>query len=105
MSMASIALNTTPVEEACAQVGSEGYEDRARREAYAFIHQLLRLGRPPVGASLGVKWFPHDFGRYLSVMVNYDEEVEAAVDYALSLEGDGPLRWDEEALEELRRER
>src|SRR5580704_7610758 len=98
-------LNIGPVPwaEECAQVGSEDYPQRARRECAAFIHQIRRVvGPEPAGASLVIKSFPHDFGSYLEVCYRYSDENETAQDYAFNCEGHKALeQWDDQARQEL----
>jgi hypothetical protein len=69
-----IDVGSSPPGETCAQVGSDGYHDLARKECRAYIAQLRRVfGSEPEGAGLTVKSNPHDFGTYLSVICYYDE--------------------------------
>lgn len=95
-------LGPVPSGEDCAQVGSEGYDARARRECRAYVAQLRRtLGEEPPGARLSVKSHPHDFGTYWSVVCLYDADDEAAADYAFKCESHGPQSWDQQARAEL----
>jgi hypothetical protein len=95
-------IGSSPTEENCAQVGSMGYEQQARRECNAFKNQLLRaFGTPPGNASLSIKSFPHDFGSYLEVICNYDDESETESEYNLKCIDETPSHWDNEALAEL----
>lgn len=97
-----IDVGCAPACEDCAQVGSDGYHDRARRECRAYINQLRRtFGDEPEGAHLSVRSNPHDFGSYLSVTCSYDESHPASVDYAFRCESEGPEQWDEQARQEL----
>jgi hypothetical protein len=97
-----VYVGSSPPEEDCAQVGSDGYDLRARGECHAYMNLLRRvLGAEPEGASLSVKSCPHDFGDYLEVVCHFDPEKPDAVEYALRCEAEGPPRWDAEALREL----
>jgi hypothetical protein len=96
-----MTLCPSPVEESCASVGDSDYEQRSRRECFAFKRQLERMFPPPEGARLCVKSFPHDFGSYREVCVKYDEDDPAAFDYAFRLESGMPSHWDEIARNEL----
>ena len=97
-----ISLSSTPYGEDCAQVGSEGYSQRMRAETAAYIAQLKREhGEPPPGARLYVKSFPHDFGTYHEVVVEYEVGNEDAEAYAFTLDENQPEYWDAEAREEL----
>ncbi len=93
---------TVPIDEPCAQVGSDNYSDNSRKEARAFINQLIRQhGQPPAGVSITTKNNPHDFGSYLDVVIKFDEDDETAADYAYGVENNLPYNWDDEALKEL----
>lgn len=97
-----IDVGPAPPMENCAQVGSPGYWERARKECRAYIALLRRaLGPEPEGASLTVRSNPHDFGTYLSVCCHYDPAIAAALDYAFRCEAEGPQEWDEVARKEL----
>jgi len=99
-----IDIGSSPPGEPCAQVGTEEYLERARRECKVYIALLRRtLGDEPVGAQLSVRSNPHDFGTYLSVVCYYDPAIEGAIDYAFRCESEGPDEWDEQAREELSR--
>ena len=97
-----IDVGAAPTHEDCAQVGADGYFDRARRECRAYIALLRRvMGEEPQGARLAVKTNPHDFGTYLSVVCYYDDEHPESVDYAFRCESEMPMHWDDEARREL----
>ena len=97
-----IDIGATPPMEDCAQVGSDGYMERARRECRAYLAQLRRsLGEEPDGAGLAVKSHAHDFGTYLTVVCYYDSGKQAALEYAFRCESKGPEEWDEAARREL----
>src|SRR5690349_4846840 len=95
-------LGCAPHCEECAQLGSDGYEARARRECQAYIRQLRRMfGLEPNDARLAVRTNQHDFGTYLSVVCWFDHGNQATVDFAFKCERQGPQLWDEEAQREL----
>lgn len=97
-----LTIGATPPGEECAQVGSDGYYERAKKECRAFLNQLKRqFGDEPKGADLRVKGFSHDFGTYYEVVCYYDEESEEAADYAFRLESETPEEWDAAARQEL----
>src|SRR5580698_8473696 len=101
-----IDVGCTPTHEDCAQVGSDDYYDRARRECLLYIGQLRRLfGDEPDGAHLSVKSNPHDFGSYLSVICSYDDRFPASVEYAFHCESESPEHWDDQARQQLAGER
>lgn len=97
-----LTIGPTPAEESCAQVGSDGYSHKARRECNIFARQLVRhFGEPPEGARIGVKSFSHDFGSYLEVVCYFDDAYPDSVDYAFKLESESPANWDQESIEAL----
>jgi len=101
-----IDVGSAPACEDCAQVRSPDYDDRARRECWAYVNQLRRMfGPEPDGAYLSVRSNPHDFGTYLSVTCSYEKTYPASVDYAFRCESEGPGEWDEQARQELAGER
>src|SRR4051794_18355483 len=88
--------------EPCAQLGSEDYYERARKECKAYIALLRRtLGNEPPGARLSIKSHSHDFGNYLSVVCFFEETDQVATDYAFRCEANGPESWDEQSKAEL----
>lgn len=101
-----VYLGSAPCDEACAQVGSDGYGVIARAECRAYIAQLRRLaaaeGRAiPEGCRLRVKSEAHDFGEYLEVVAQFDDADEVAAECAYWLEEHMPTKWDDEARVEL----
>lgn len=90
-----LSIGSTPCDEPCAQVGSDGYHDQTRRESAAYIAQLRRMfGPEPEGASLRVKSFPHDYGSYHEVVCYFDDQLPASMEYAFKCEREGPANWD-----------
>lgn len=101
-----IDVGSAPTEETCAQVGSDDYFDRARRECLAYIGQLRRIhGNEPEGAKLALSHNLHDFGTYLSVVCHYDTAFPESIDYAFRCESTSPTTWDDQARRELAAER
>ena len=97
-----VSIGSTPSNEACAQVGSDGYCIKSRIECVVFANQLLRMfPDTPEGAHVGTKSFPHDFGTYYEVVVKYEDTDESAMHYAFMLESKAPEDWDDEAKKEL----
>lgn len=98
-----IDIGSVPSGEDCAQVGTEGYFEKGNKECRAFLNQLRRqFGVEPLGARLKIKTNQHDFGPYQEVVCCYDENNQAAANYALKLESEMPEHWDEESLRELK---
>lgn len=101
----TIDIDTTPIHEDCAQVGTPDYERRARLECEVMKRQLVRqFGEPPLGCSIHRITNPHDFGDYYSLEIRFRDDREECVDWAFEVEGNLPERWDEEALRELAEE-
>lgn len=99
-----LEIDTVPTDEDCAQVGAPDYDTRARREARAFINQILRHYPEPLYGDITFKRNQHDFGEYLSIKINFDDDDEESCNWAFAIEGDnlGVLReWDKEARAEL----
>jgi hypothetical protein len=101
----SLNLAPVPLDEECAQLGAADYSSRSRKECTAFINQLKRVfGEPPPRASFKITQNPHDFGTYRDVDIQFDDEDEAASEYAYKVEANIPAEWDEDALKELNAE-
>lgn len=106
--MSVLELGSSPVDESCAQLGEDGYDDRARLECRAYIAQLKRAYSTahnqelPSGARLRIKSSSHDFGSYFEVAVSFNDADQEGVNAAYWLEANCPLLWDNEAKEELR---
>lgn len=93
---------TTPCQEKCIQVGADDYLRLARIEARAFINQIIREnGNPPEGVNFKITSNPHDFGTYLDVAIQFDEEDDVQVDYVFMIERNPPFLWDAQAKKEL----
>lgn len=99
-------IGCTPYDEPCAQVGSENYNKLSTIECRAFTHQCERALAKKFGEEytviVRIKSFPHDFGTYKEVVVEYDENNDKEHAQALYLEGEADLtNWDDEAKQEL----
>ena len=96
------SIGCSPVHESCAQLNTDDYTERARRECRALIRQLIRMyGEPPPGARLAIKSCPHDLGTYYEVVCYFDPADADALDYAYRCEDGLPEHWDEAASEQL----
>jgi hypothetical protein len=99
-----LEIDTVPTEEDCAQVNAADYPQAARREARAYIAQILRHYPAPIYGDLCIKRNAHDFGEYLSVKIIFDDTDEESCNWAYDIESDklGVLReWDSAARAEL----
>lgn len=106
--MDTIEVGSTPAEEKCAQVGSEGYYERAKVECQVYRRQLLRLYKAehkvdalPEGCTLKITSNPHDFGTYYEVGARYNDAFPDAVEAAFWFDANVPSHWDAEARAEL----
>jgi hypothetical protein len=64
--MEQLTLGPTPREEECAQVGTDEYPVRVRREGKAYIGQLIRMfANPPEGRSVPSHVLPTRFRELL----------------------------------------
>ena len=80
-------VGAVPCQEECAQVGSENYQEIARKECLRYIAALRRFyGMEPAGCKFQIKSCPHDFGSYLEVVIIYAEGNEACMNYAFEVE-------------------
>lgn len=89
-----LSLETAPPDEKCAQLGTDDYYNKARKEANEYI-KLIRssMGPEPKGVKFVIKMNPHDFGSYVSLDIDVAEDDEEALEYALRVESDGPMTW------------
>lgn len=114
----TLDFGSAPVDEPCAQLGSDDYEHRAKLECIVYREQLLRTlkesstyqnSKPdhppdeeiPKGLNVRIKSREHDFGTYYEVVASFDESDKAAVFAAYWLDENLPLRWDTLALKQL----
>ena len=89
-----LTIGSTPPEEDCAQVGSEDYMKRALAEVKRYRELILKTcGEPPTGTRLKAMTFPHDFGHYVELVVEYDDADPKGFEYALHVESHGPSNW------------
>ena len=96
-----ITLGSTPLDEKCIQVNpSENYFHDMRTECNRYMNMLYDRfpGLLEKGASLGVKTFNHDFGRYCEVVLWYDDENETAIDAVFHVQDHLPLLWSDKAI-------
>lgn len=94
--MLLLDIGPCPCDEDCAQVGDPDYDRKAHRECLHYIDAIrIKLGREPIGAKLVVVRHRHDFGLYHEVACRYDNNVEAAIEYAFKAESDAPSTWAE----------
>jgi hypothetical protein len=91
-------LDTTPADEDSAQLGAEGYRDKAHAEYLRMVELLTRkFGHLPMGASYQFKGCPHDFGTYYQLRLHYDEDFKESVEFAYAVEDNWPKTWEDDA--------
>ena len=61
----------------------------------------MTCGEPPVGTELKAMTFPHDFGDYVELVVEYDDADPKGLEYALHVESHGPSNWAGENAEKF----
>ena len=96
-----LTIGTVPCNEDCTQNEPTGtYAAAQRREANLFAQQITRHYPEPEAGYVTVKRFAHDFGGYFEACVVFDDEDEAATNWAFQVESD-PLgvlsQWDEQS--------
>ena len=91
-----IDIGCTPANEPCQGVGTPDYDpEKERQESTRFLNLIRKtLGDEPPGARLAIMSNPHDFGTYLSVVCYYQDDNEAATNYAFRCEDEAPTEWD-----------
>ena len=98
-----LEIGPSPYGENCAQVGDENFRLRASDEMNVYINQLNRMFGNLIKDNRSIyfskKWFPHDFGTYGEVVINFDDEKDYDVIY--EIERNLPEYWDDEAKKQL----
>jgi hypothetical protein len=101
--MEILNIGSTPYDEPCAQVGRTDYNRLSIIECRAFANQCHRMLESQYGPEytvvVRIKSFPHDFGSYKEVVVEYTPGTND--DQALWLESADIANWDDEAKEYL----
>ena len=98
----AISLGPVPTDEKCESLGPQYDPMRAKKECNSFVGQLTREhGEPPPGVRFKITSNRHDFGTYYDVEIEFEEDDEFAVEYALMVEGDLPFEWDDISKAEL----
>lgn len=103
MGMDWMYLGPTPADEDCAQVGTNNFRQRAKKEMTAYCNQLYRQfpDATEIGVRFKIHWEMHDFGEYGEVVALYSDDNDKAYEYAINVEHNLPESWDDEALKEL----
>lgn len=101
-----IEIGTVPANEECAQVGSENYKTLAMLESKVFVNQLERAFPNEVlsGIKFKTSWNDHDFGKYLSVKIVFQNDNNIQSEAAYAIDKSIPENWDRQSLVELNKE-
>jgi hypothetical protein len=75
-----LELGSVPFGENCVQVGADDYYTKYKEESNRYIEQLKH--RFPeinnINCYFSIKGFPHEFGTYHEVVINYNDNDDAA---------------------------
>lgn len=98
-----LTLGPVPCDEDCAQVGEPDFRNQSRREMKAYLNQLKRefADWDKSNVNFKITIFSHDFGSYGEVCVEYNDYDEVGSDFAIHVENNLPMNWDDEAIKEL----
>ena len=97
-----LAIAAAPLEEEHSKAGQPDHTERSRLECRIFQRMLeRRFPAPNDHVHLVVRCFPHSYGTYREVEACFDDQDEAACEYAYRLERETPAKWDAIALYEL----
>lgn len=92
-----LELGSVPFGENCVQVGADDYYTKYREESNRYIEQLKH--RFPeinnVNCYFSIKGFPHEFGTYHEVVINYNDNDDAAINFAFFVENNLPEYWND----------
>ena len=84
-----VDIGGTPANESCAQLGqTPNFDVLNQLEVLAYKYAIIaRYGAPPPGCRLTNLSNNHDFGRYVSLVLHLENELDEAVrDYAQTVE-------------------
>lgn len=95
-----LEIGTAPADENCVQVGEPDYANRALQECQRFV-ALLEKKFPvycaekyeTINPRFVVKKFPHDFGNYFQVCIEWDDK--DGEDFAFWVEENLPETWED----------
>lgn len=91
-----VEIGSVPFGEDCVTVSRDyDYIPGMTRECKMFKKQLKeQFPQVPYGAGFTIKTFPHDFGSYKEVCVQFDDDIEGSEDFACRVESETPEFWD-----------
>jgi hypothetical protein len=89
-----ISIGNTPASEECVQVSKkEDYVDKMLAECNRYKEMLQAKFSNCDKVTICVKIFPHEFGSYAEVVVEYDNDDIDAISQALHIENNSPMNW------------
>lgn len=95
-------LGPVPIDEPCVQVSQDHpYLDSMKKECHRYREMLYKRFERILesGMLLLVKSFPHDFGVYSEVVVNWDIDEDGKIlQVAAFIEDNLPLTWNEKKV-------
>lgn len=97
-------LATAPLEESCAQVGTEHYRSLAAMECSLYLTMLCKKITekwPVQHVNLCRITEQHDSGSVYSIVVEYNPADPVSVEQAFWIEANEPLEWDENSRKQL----
>ena len=98
------ALGTTPSDEECVRVSEhDNYPPKMMGEAQRYMEMLAEKFADFLEGDMhfSIKMFPHDFGRYYDVLINYDRGNAVEEALAIHIEGNLPRKWTETGKPDL----
>jgi hypothetical protein len=101
-----LTIGSSPIEEDCVQVNPNVNYIPAMKEECSRFKKLLEEKFPIPENLVGkvyfqIKSFPHDFGTYYEVVVMYDDKNSDAEEFAVNVENNTPLKWNDSNNETL----
>lgn len=95
-----LEVGSSPSDEDCVQVGSDDYGPRSIIECQRWREQLERTFTPhPKGCRFLVKRFPHDFGTYREVVLEFDPSRIDHLSFMNHVDNHLPSKWDSEPVQ------
>jgi hypothetical protein len=89
-----LELGSAPADEDCIQVGDNDYVPAMLKDCKRYKEQLTKqFLNIPDSCSFSIKQFPHDFGSYYEVVIYYDPNIPASIDFAFNVENNLPNNW------------
>lgn len=100
-----LELGPVPVDESCVQVDKSNEYLKDMLKECKIYKNMLESKYPNIkdfGCYFSIKDFQHDFGTYIEVVVNYNDEDYESETIALDICNNLPLTWSNEALENFK---